>query len=224
MRLLITLLFVSFIVASACKKQKSDPVVSTEPADSSKTLTGPGNSLNPKWPAMATDPPPVTKDSFTTYLIKAGNNFCEKNTYQAGNWAILRFRAVLDSSCIYTTALPVNQLDINKLYGFADCSSFHHKNSARFGWNWVNGEMRIHAYCYADSVRKYKELGTVTVNKPFECKLTVLPDIYLFELNGKTDTMQRGCNTTTATGYKLLPYFGGDEPAPQDIRVKIQEY
>ena len=62
------------------------------------------------------------------------------------------------------------------------------------------------------------------MNKAFECKLTVLPDKYLFELNGKTDTMQRGCNTPSAMGYKLLPYFGGDETAPQDVHVKIQEY
>src|SRR5690606_41284654 len=64
----------------------------------------------------------------------------------------------LDSSCVYKNPHPENQDDINKLYGFSDCTSLHHANSARFGWNWKDGALRIHAYCYVDSVRQYKEL------------------------------------------------------------------
>lgn len=163
-------------------------------------------------------------DTFITYLIKQGNNYCEKNTYPITNYSVMRFKAILDSSCIYTTVLPVNQEDINKLYGFGDCSSFHQANSARFGWNWDKNAMHIHAYCYADSVRAYIELGTVAIGEEFDCKLTVLPGKYIFELNGKPDTMLRGCTDATAMGYKLFPYFGGNETAPKDIRVKIKEY
>lgn len=228
----ITLVFLLIcVLALACKKNKNTPT----PASTTTTTTDSNNADNPDTnpsdtpttvnpPTPPPPPPPPPKDTFITYLITKGNNYCDGNSYPTGTWTTLRFRAILDSSCIYTTVLPENQLDINKLYGISDCSSFHQTNSARFGWNWVGGAMRIHAYCYANGTRNYKELGTVDVNKAFECKLTVLPDKYLFELNGKTDTMQRGCNTSSATGYKLLPYFGGDEPAPQDVRVKIQEY
>lgn len=162
-------------------------------------------------------------DSFITYIVPAGANYVTGNTYPPFSGTVLHFRAILDSSCIYQTADTNNQADINKLYGFADCNSFHHKNSARFGWSWYKDTMRIHAYCYVDSVRQYIELGAVSVSKPFECKLEVIPGKYLFTLNGKTDTMLRGCQSTAAAGYKLLPYFGGDEPAPHEIRVKIQE-
>lgn len=83
--------------------------------------------------------------------------------------------------------------------------------------------MHIHAYCYAGTVRSYVELGTVPLGKAFDCKLYVLPDKYIFELEGKKDTMARGCPDNVAIGYKLLPYFGGNEPAPHDVRVKIRE-
>jgi len=164
-----------------------------------------------------------TGDTFTTYIIKAGNNFCENNVYPLSEIKILKFKAILDSTCIYTNVNPDNQADINKLYGFADDSAFHQISSARFGWNWMDGQMHIHAYCYANAVRSYKELGTVLLNKEIECSLEVLPGKYIFTLNGKRDTMLRSSQDTVASGYKLLPYFGGDEPAPQDIKIKIKE-
>jgi hypothetical protein len=27
---------------------------------------------------------------------------------------------------------------------------------------------------------------------------------------------------TIAAGYKLVPYFGGDEPAPHDMQIKVK--
>ncbi len=162
------------------------------------------------------------QDTFTVYTIQPGNFYCDQSSLKACNLSVLKFQAILDSSCIYTSTNPVNQADINKLYGFAD-STFHHQNSARFGWNWMNGQMHIHAYCYADSVRAYKELGTVALNTPFDCSIAVLPGQYIFTFNGKKDTMLRGVQDTVARGYMLQPYFGGDEPAPHLVKIKIRE-
>ncbi len=222
------LLFLLLIVCLCnCKKTDTPPVApnTTNPATDT-TGKGQNQVASPNTDQWA-KPRPIAgdtvADSFVTYLIKKGNNFCENNTYAITQYVTLHYRAILDSTCIYTTTLPANQQDINKLFGFADCASHHQTNSARFGWNWYNGAMRIHAYCYAGGVRTYKELGTVALNKAFDCKLYVLPDRYIFELNGKTDTMSRGCTSSTATGYKLLPYFGGDEPAPHDVKIKIRE-
>jgi hypothetical protein len=33
--------------------------------------------------------------------------------------------------------------------------------------------------------------------------------------------MARGCSSKKANGYKLYPYFGGSETAPQEIKIKI---
>lgn len=185
---------------------------------------------SPKTPAALSDPPKdttdtstVVTDSFTTYIILKGNNYCENNSYPPFKQNSLEFNVIFDSSCIYENADPVNQADINKLYGFSDCNTFHHANSARFGWNWMNDKMHIHAYCYADSVRFYKELGTVELDKEIACSIELLPGKYVFTLNGKKDTMLRHCDDSIASGIKLFPYFGGDEPAPNDIRIRIKE-
>lgn len=219
------LLFVTILLAAACKKQDTATTtgnVNAAGTDTVKKHTGVNVGADSSY-YTGKKPEPAPQDSFKTYFIKQGNNYCDNNDYALTQYTYLHFRAILDSSCIYTTVDPGNQADINKLYGFADCASHHQTNSARFGWNWENGVMHIHAYCYAGTVRSYKELGIVELGKAFDCKLYVLPDKYIFELEGKKDTMVRGCPDNTAVGYKLLPYFGGDEPAPHAVRVKIRE-
>lgn len=218
-------LLAAIIVLNGCNKKTTTPA-KTDNNDSTSTIDSAVTGIMNYVPV--TDVPHFEEvtgpyQGFTAYLIKKGNNYCEGNTYPTGIYGDISFKAILDSSCIYTNVDPNNQADINKLYGYSDCSSYHHTNSARFGWNWDKGAMHIHAYCYKDSVRSYKELGTVEVNKAFDCSLKLLPGKYVFMLNGKSDTMDRGCSGNTATGYLLYPYFGGDEPAPQDITVRIKE-
>jgi len=36
--------------------------------------------------------------------------------------------------------------------------------------------------------------------------------------------MSRASTTTEAEGYKLFPYFGGDESAPHTISIWMQEF
>jgi len=73
---------------------------------------------------------PSFGDDFITYDIKAGNHEVERNLNTLFTASSMRFQALFDSSCIYKTNVPENQHDINKLYGFSDCSSQHQNNSA----------------------------------------------------------------------------------------------
>lgn len=175
-------------------------------------------------PSPATPSPSGPDTSgYVRYLIKAGNNYCENNSYPLLTLRSLSFRAIFDSSAIYTNTTPGNQQDINKLYGFSDSTTHHHRNSARFGWNWYNNQLHIHAYTYVHGERRYKELGTIPLGQPSEYSISVQPGIYYFTLNGHTDTMARGCDLPDASGYKLFPYFGGDEPAPHDVTILVKE-
>ena len=206
-----TVLLVFFLILQvACKKDNTATVSYTPPKDSTDNPPKDTGDIN-------------SADTFVVYRILKGKNYCEGNHYPIYQSKILKFQAILDSSCMYKNLLPENQNDINKLYGFSDCTSLHHANSARFGWNWKDGALRIHAYCYVDSVRQYKELGQVKIGEMFECSLEVLPQQYKFTLNGESHIMPRYCDDSIANGIKLLPYFGGDEPAPQDIIVRIKE-
>jgi hypothetical protein len=53
--------------------------------------------------------------------------------------------------------------------------------------------------------------------------LSVVESNYVFALEEQVQTLPRNSTTPTAIGYKLYPYFGGDEPAPHNIKIIIEE-
>lgn len=165
---------------------------------------------------------PSFGDDYITYKISKGNHEIDNNSNGLFTGNEMKFQAIFDSTCIYKTVDPGNQFDINKLMGFSDCSSQHHENSARFGWNWKENALHIYAYIYVSGQRQEKELGTAELGKTASFKLSTLNNTYIFVYNGNTTIMPRHCSGGLGIAYKLLPYFGGDEVAPQDIKIKIR--
>ena len=165
----------------------------------------------------------VKTNEFVKYTIPKGEQYCDISTYSAVNYQQLSFVVKFDSSAIYQTVSSSNQTDINKLFGFSDNNAQHHQYSARFGWRWSNNALRLFGYIYNNSVMSFKELGTVAIGVETNCSIKVNLDTYVFTLNGKETTMPRASTTATAGGYKLYPYFGGDETAPHTISVWIKE-
>ncbi|MCW3114938.1 MAG: hypothetical protein JWR18_3334 [Segetibacter sp.] len=165
----------------------------------------------------------ATTGQFVQFTIPKGEQYSDKSTYTTVNYQQLSFIVKFDSSAIYQTVSPANQTDINKLFGFSDNKSQHHEYSARFGWRWSNNALRLFSYIYNKSVMSCLELGTVAIGSENTCSIKVNKATYIFTLNGKETTMPRTSTTATAEGYKLFPYFGGDEMAPHTISVWIKE-
>jgi len=166
--------------------------------------------------APASGPEPVT------YLIRKGAHYATSNPLKNTKITTLKFEVTFDSSAVYTTVDPVNQGDINKLYGVADCGTLHQTNSARFGWRWYNNQLEVHAYTYLNKVRMSAYIGAVTLGKKSIYELELGDQLYTFGLDGRQVTLPRAC-TGEGAGYQLYPYFGGDETAPHDIQIIIQE-
>jgi hypothetical protein len=165
-----------------------------------------------------------SNDGFKVYTIQSGAHYSDQNTPATFNGkSSLAFDVVFDSSAIYATQNPENQYDINKLYGFSDCGTPHQENSARFGWGWVNNQLQLHAYCYVNGERISQLIGSVPFHTVQHCKISVSGNTYVFQLNNSTVTMKRHCNSSNIDGYRLYPYFGGDETAPHKISIKIKE-
>lgn len=154
------------------------------------------------------------------YTIKKGNHHSSHSIAKLEANSIA-FKANFDSSAIYTTIEKGNQADINKLYGFSDCKSSHHTNSARFGWRWTGENLEIHAYTYVNGERNSKYITSVAFDEAFDYSLTALPEQYQFTVNDVSIFMDRSC-AGPASGYVLYPYFGGDETAPHDITILIE--
>jgi len=166
----------------------------------------------------------VLQTSYIDYIISQGDQFCDKNFPVPVDYSVQKFSVLFDSSAIYTLANKSNQSDINKLYGFSDNNTEHHVNSARIGWRWSDNALRLFAYVYNNEQRSSLEIATVSINKEIICSIEVRIDEYHFSVNGIGKMMPRASTTATAKGYKLYPYFGGDEKAPHKISIRIKEY
>jgi hypothetical protein len=166
---------------------------------------------------------PGSSPQFIKYTIRAGQHYCDQNVYNQTNYSELKFIVKFDSTAIYQTAAADNQYDVNKLYGFSDNNEGHQNFSARFGWRWSDGALRLFGYIYNNGTISFEELGTVTIGIEYTCSVKVTAANYIFTLNDANKTMPRASTTATAVGYQLYPYFGGDEAAPHDINIWIKQ-
>ena len=167
------------------------------------------------------NPPSVSQD-FIHHTIKANEHSSDKSAYRAVEVSELNFIVKFDSSAIYRTALEENQYDINKLYGFSDNGSDHHRYSARIGWRWSDQALRLFAYTYNDGILSSKELTSIPLYTEVKCSIKAEGNTYVFSVNDVHETMVRSSTTPKAKGYQLYPYFGGDETAPHDVHIWIK--
>jgi hypothetical protein len=166
---------------------------------------------------------PSSTASFKEYIIPKGEHYATDNSLKAVDVSELRFVVKFDSSAVYQTTDPENQYDINKLYGFSDNGALHQQFSARFGWRWSDGALRLFAYTYNGGVRDSKELGVINIGEEVHCAIKVSGERYVFRVKDSVETMPRLSATAKAKGYQLYPYFGGDEAAPHEVRIWIRE-
>jgi hypothetical protein len=165
---------------------------------------------------------PDTLKDFVKYIIPKDEHFCIQNTPTKVAEDSLAFELFFDSTAKYKTVDNANQADINKLFGFSDCSSLHQVNSARFGWRYYKNNLELLAYCYDNKTRAFKSIGIIDTYKKHTCAIVAKGHQYIFYLNHfPVVTMPRGC--TEGLQYRLFPYFGGDEAAPHDINIWIKK-
>lgn len=196
MKIICLQLFAVLLLCSACSKSKE---------------------FSPTQPALS------KSTDFTLFTIKQGEHYVANNNYKPIEISELKFSVQFDSSAIYKTTDPVNQYDINKLYGFSDNNAMHHQYSARFGWSWNEKALRLYAYVYNEEKVVMKELGPISIGNTYQCSIKVESNQYIFAINDSQTSIPRSSTTTKAKGYLLYPYFGGDEVAPQDIYIRIKD-
>lgn len=176
-----------------------------------------------KWDALPEEKLTAkSTDAFIQYTIQSGQHSATNNSYKPIETDSLQFVVRFDSTAIYKTVLTENQYDINKLYGFSDNGTDHHQYSARFGWAWHDGALHLYAYVYNGGKRESKHLGVVPIGPAVTCTLAVTPAHYIFSYGDVTQKMPRTSATPKAKGYRLYPYFGGDEVAPHTINIWIK--
>ena len=124
----------------------------------------------------------------------------------------------------FTGAAVTDQLDTNKLYGFADCKSLDVlENSARFGWRDNNGQLEIMTFTHRNGVFYPAFLTAIDTNRPYNASITLSDDkqYYIYDFNGVTSQVLRGCNDSYIWGYHSYPYFGGQQVAPHGVTIRV---
>lgn len=173
---------------------------------------------------MAVNPPATfpAEEIFTQYNIAAGDHYCDKTAIKPISISEMLFKVKFDSSAIYTTLDPLNQYDINKLYGFTEGQN-PHINSARIGWAYNEGKLRLYAYAYNNQQRLSQEISAVNIGETINCAIKMDSLNYIFIVKDVQVKLSRALAGVTAQGYQLFPYFGGDEVAQQPIRIFIKD-
>ncbi len=161
------------------------------------------------------------------FTIKEGNHFSDQLCFKLSNIfnfsGSQAFTVTFTDSCAYKLESKQDQEDINKLFGFS--CGWHHKNSARFGWSFVNRKIQLWAYYYNNSRRSYTHITSLDFNKPYQLRLTALESCYEFIVDSDYVAVallkvpRRGRKTI---GYNLWPFFGGNNPAPHDIKINLE--
>lgn len=172
-------------------------------------------------------PPPVTSTVTDTsvFLIRKGNHYCDQTGVLPFSGTDMHFKVWFNQSAIYKTTDPENQNDINKLFGFSDNGTAdHHLYSARFGWRWSDGGLLLFAYVYNNSIRTTEELMQIEIGKGYNLSIQVVNGFYKFSINDNSFLIERKALSQKAEGYRLFPYFGGNESSPHDIYIHMNAY
>ena len=162
----------------------------------------------------------ITND-YKTFTIKEGKH---RSTYalKYSKDTTFGWDVIFDSSAIYKTVDSLNQYDINKLVGWSDCGTDHMDNSIRFGWRWLNDSLEIHWFKHENGSFTFSKICNVDLNSEYNYQLTISDWDYHMRVDGTCVWIPRNC-PYEGKRYQLYPYFGGDEPAPHDIHIKIKK-
>ena len=133
----------------------------------------------------------VKKDSEGLWIfkIKKGNHR-SVNKIKTINRDNIHFELLMTNSCKYETLNPMNQWDVNKIFGFSDGGG-HKKNSARIGWRFVNNQIQLMGYTHYNGDFYFKKIRVVNPGNYYDCRINCLNDSYEFIVESDTIYMDR---------------------------------
>ena len=108
------------------------------------------------------------------------------------------------------------------MWGVSDCGTNHMNNSIRFGWRWLKDSLEILWFKHENGVFDFDVITTVELNEVNYLELDITDSMYILRVNTEVRHVSRYCDGDNKR-YYLNPYFGGDETAPHDIKIKIKE-
>jgi len=161
---------------------------------------------------------------FKTYTIPQGKHSSGSFLDHPTNSRI-KFDFILNESAIYTSEIPENQHDVNKIYGMSDFGVRHQKYSIRLGWRYLNNELELCWLRHEEGRHSSATIRTIEPNVIYNAVIDITTVYYVIVIDGDTTMVRRRPEGYWGLirRYYLYPYFGGNEYAPHDINIKIRE-
>lgn len=163
----------------------------------------------------------IDDNGYRTYTIKKGKHRSGYR-YVTTRSDLIEFKVIFDESAEYECKDPINQYDINKLYGVSDCGDNHMDYSIRFGWRWINDSLQLLWFRHQHGEFSFEPLRYIDINQSYDCSIEITDDNYILGIDNTKFYVERTCPHNYKR-YMLYPYFGGDEKAPHTITIRIKE-
>lgn len=166
------------------------------------------------------------------YLIKKGNHYCSMSIFEklgAIGWKITSYsvRFKFHNDCYWAPKRNSDDDDLNKLTGIGFGTN-HQNNSVRLAWRPdfnIPGAIQIFGYTYDEKPTapkfEFLEITTVNVGQTIDAKIESKNNQYLITVNGVTKPMEN-LRPDPNLCFRLFPYFGGNNTAPQDMTIDIE--
>jgi len=162
------------------------------------------------------------------YSIRKGNHYSASwFRFPFFNKHRLTFTFVLGGGCKYDPLY--GEGDINKLYGISFGFDPHYR-SIRIGWRCStnNTTIELYAYSYDDGKRKITYLCDVKQYETYVISIIRINRHCNVCVSDVWDRVRGNCDITINDSsdwikFRLFPYFGGNKPAPHDMKIYINE-
>ena len=152
-----------------------------------------------------------------TYTINEGKQFCD-NRFPI---IVPLTNGIYGSFTLGVGAIPSIEHDhINKLVGLA-VGTNPHVNSLRIGWMYSDNQFHLYAYVYYKQKRHWKYIKSVSIGQRVSYFIAVIegvPTIHVDDLRVEFDFSYPH---EVKTGMLLFPYYGGQSPAPNTIKLQL---
>ena len=138
------------------------------------------------------------------------------------NNAFISFAFETDPS--YILENKQDQEDTNKIFGISD-GWHHHQHSVRIGWryNTSDGKATYSVYYYRDGEHYTEDLGPLKINQDIYACIEIKKDCYKVTTIDKQVEIPR-TSKWFGPRYFLYPYFGGQQVAPKQFKIKINKW
>jgi len=159
------------------------------------------------------------------YKIEKGKHYCSRRLPGLHFRSSMSRRVTLNPSMLYEH-LNKDSYDWNKLFGFS-FGFRHHNNSVRFVWRPAfnyPGMIEIGAYQYNKGVRSMEVICRLNAKQQiaYDFEISIYEGKARYYVNDDYHAQMAFKKPFSLFGFKLFPYFGGQNTAPKEIGIFIR--